>query len=344
MALCAAETGQRPMDVLCVIGPRPLDQQIVARAGMPFERLQVGGVKGMAPWQVGLNLSRFALAVPRAAAILRRFKPHAVLLGGGYVCAPVAVAAWTLRIPMLTLCVDVVPGWSVRLAARLSTRVAIAFAEAAGRMPAGSVTGYPLRTEFRDPDRSAARRRFGIPDGDRLVLAFGGSLGARSINQAIGQGLASLLPHAHVVHVTGGNAESTVDVLPEVPAELTGRYHHYRYLDAGEMAAALAAADLAVCRAGASTMAELPAVGLPAVLIPGEFSAQEQNAQMMAQRGAALMIHDRDLTSAGLVEAVVPLLLDAARLERMAEASRALARPDAAERVAGMVREVAGCV
>ncbi len=332
------------MEVLCVIGPRPLDQQIVARAGMPFERLHVGGVKGMAPWQVGLNISRFALAVPRAAAILRRFKPHAVLLGGGYVCAPVAVAAWTLHIPMLTMCVDVVPGWSVRLAARLATRVAIAFPEACGHLPAGSVTGYPLRTAFLDADRTAARQRFGIPAEARLVLAFGGSLGARAINQAISQGLTSLLPHAYVMHVTGNNTESAADILPELPPHLSERYRRYRYLDADDMAAALAAADLAVCRAGAATMAELPAMGLPAVLIPGEFSAQEYNARMMVQRGAALSIRDRDLTSASLVEAVVPLLLDADRLARMAAASRALARPDAAARVAGMVREVAGCV
>jgi UDP-N-acetylglucosamine--N-acetylmuramyl-(pentapeptide) pyrophosphoryl-undecaprenol N-acetylglucosamine transferase len=329
---------------MCVIGPRPLDQQIMAGAGVPFERLYVGGIKGMTPWQVGLNLWRFALAVPRAVFIMRRFRPHAVLLGGGYVCAPVAVAAWALRIPVLTLCVDVVPGWSVRLAARLSTRIAVAFSEAAGHLPAGCITGYPLRTEFLAVNRMAARQRFGIPVDARIVLAFGGSLGARAINQAILQSLTSVLPHAYIIHVTGNGSAPSTDMLPDLPADLAERYRPYQYLDTDDMAAALAAADLAVCRAGASTMAELPAMGLPAVLIPGEFSAQEHNALMMVQRGAALMIRDRDLTSASLVETVLPLLLDADRRAQMASASRMLARPDAAARVAEMVREAAGCV
>src|SRR5581483_7309097 len=119
-----------------------------------------------------------------------------------------------------------------------------------------------------------------------------------------------------------------------------GRYHRFSYLDAPEMAAALAAADLVICRAGASTMAELPATGTPAVLIPGEFSEQEGNARMMATHGAAEVIRDGELTAERLAGVVLPLLADQARLEAMAAACRALARGDAAHTVAALVREV----
>ncbi|HKC74987.1 MAG TPA: glycosyltransferase, partial [Chloroflexota bacterium] len=99
---------QRGM-VLCVIGPRPLERDIVSAAGLPYARLNVGGIHGVAPHHAVPNLLRLALAVPRAAALMRRFRPDVVVLGGGYVCVPVAVAAWALRLPVLTLCVDVVP-------------------------------------------------------------------------------------------------------------------------------------------------------------------------------------------------------------------------------------------
>ncbi len=338
--------------LLCVIGPRPLDREIVGGVGLPYVRLNVGGVNGMAPWRVGLNLARFALAVPRAAAIIRRFKPDVVLVGGGYVCAPVAVAAALLRVPIITLCVDVAPGWAVRLAARLSARVATAFPASLVLLPAEPktvVTGYPVRDEFRHVDRMAARRRLGLPEGERVVLAFGGSLGARAINRAIEGALDRLLPVAHVMHITGRSAANQgdtgtrgEDLVPALPPRDVDRYHPYPYLDARGMADALAAADLAICRAGAATMAELPAAGTPAVLIPGEFSAQESNARSLAEAGAAIVILDRELDARRLADETLALLSDHERLTHMAAACRALAQLDAANRIAALVRETVG--
>ncbi len=338
--------------LLCVIGPRPLDREIVGGAGLRYERLQVGGVNGMAPWRAGLNLARFALAVPHAVGIIRRFKPDVVLVGGGYVCAPVAVAAALSRVPIVTLCVDVVPGWAVRLAARLSARVATAFPASLVLLPAAPktvVTGYPVRDEFRHVDRPAARRRLGLPEGEPVVLAFGGSLGARAINRAIEGALDRLLPAAHVMHITGrsdADHEDTgtrgEDPLSAIPPRYAGRYHPYPYLDARGMADALAAADLAICRAGAATMAELPAAGTPAMLIPGAFSAQEGNARSLAEAGAAIVILDRDLDADRLATQTLDLLGDRDRLARMAAACRALAHLDAADRIADLVREAAG--
>jgi UDP-N-acetylglucosamine--N-acetylmuramyl-(pentapeptide) pyrophosphoryl-undecaprenol N-acetylglucosamine transferase len=276
------------------------------------------------------------------------------------------VAARALRIPVLTLCVDVVPGWAVHFTARLSTQVASAFPEAAHRLPQARVTGYPLRDEFRRADRARGRARFGVPDGAPMVLAFGGSLGARAINDAVEGALAQLLPAAHVVHITGpvGSRQNAVGrmgtrkpsasatgaprpraahgsgCLP--PTAYSERYHRCEYLDAAAMADALAAADLAICRAGAATMAELPVAGTPAILVPGDFSAQEDNARALAAHGAAHVIRNRDLTAERLAAETLALLADKARLETMAVACRALAHGDAAGRVAAMVREVAG--
>ncbi len=290
----------------------------------------------MAAWQAAPNLGRFALAVPRAAAIMRRFRPDVVLVGGGYVCAPVAVAAWSLRIPLLTLCVDVVPGWAVRLAARLSTATATAFPQSVALLPGARVTGYPVRDAFLHADRAAARRRLGFGADENVVVAFGGSLGARSINTAVAGALEQLLPVTHVVHVTGRTAGSG----QPLAESLTGRYHPYEYLDASAMADALVAADLAICRAGASTMAELPVVGTPAILIPGEFSAQEGNARTLADHGAATVIRDRELTPALLARETLALLQDKRRLAAMAAACRALAHRDAAAQVAAIVCEI----
>ena len=331
--------------VLCVIGPRPLERDIVRAAGLPYARLNVGGIHGVAPHHAAPNLLRLALAVPRAAALMRRFRPDVVVLGGGYVCVPVAVAARALRIPVLTLCVDVVPGWAVRFTARLSTQVASAFPEAAHLLPQARVTGYPLRDEFRRADRARGRARFGVPDGAPMVLAFGGSLGARAINDAVEGALEQLLAVAHVVHITGPAARRQTgghtDACRLSPVAYD-RYHRCEYLDAAAMADALAAADLAICRAGAATMAELPVAGTPAILVPGEFSAQEGNARALAAHGAAHVIRNRDLTAERLAAEALALLADKARLATMAAACRALAHGDAAGRVAAMVREVAG--
>ena len=331
--------------LFCVIGPRPLDRDIVSAAGLRYARLSVGGVNGMAPWRAAPNLLRFALAVPRAAVFIRRFKPDVVLVGGGYVCAPVAVAAALLRVPVVTLCVVVVPGWAVRLAARLSTRVATAFEASLASLPPAPktvVTGYPVRDEFHHVDRAAARRRLGLPADARVVLAFGGSLGARAINRALRGALDRILPVAHVIHVTGRQEDTEARSEDTVPEAYKDHYHAHTYLDAPGMVDALAAADLAICRAGAATMAELPATGTPAVLIPGEFSAQEGNARALADGGAAGVILDRELDAARLAGETLALLDDPARLARMAAACRALAHLDAADRIANLVRETVG--
>jgi UDP-N-acetylglucosamine--N-acetylmuramyl-(pentapeptide) pyrophosphoryl-undecaprenol N-acetylglucosamine transferase len=231
----------------------------------------------------------------------------------------------------------------VRLAARLSTATATAFPQSVALLPGARVTGYPVRDEFLHVDRATARRRLGFGPDENVVVAFGGSLGARSINTAVAGALEQLLPVAHVIHVTGREALSNGLKADKLTADgFIGRYHPYQYLDAAAMADALVAADLAICRAGASTMAELPVVGTPAILIPGEFSAQEGNARALADHGAATVIRDRELTSALLARETLALLQDKRRLAVMAAACRALAHRDAAAQVAAIICEISG--
>jgi len=202
------------------------------------------------------------------------------------------------------------------------------------------VTGYPVRAGFRGLERASARAAFGLAPDDPVLLVMGGSRGARSINQALSGVLEGVLELAQVIHVSGELDWPWVaqrrDALPET---LKARYHAFPYLYR-EMGQALAAADLAVCRAGASTLGELPFFGLPAVLVPYPYAWRYQrvNADWLAERGAAVRLDDERL-AAELLPTLRRLLEDRAGLSSLAAHMRALARPDAATRLA---RELGG--
>lgn len=338
------------LTLLYVGADSELDRRIVGDAGVPFIGLDVGGIRGKRLVTAAINLLRHAVALPRALALVRRFRPDVVLVAGGYVCVPVALAAWLLRVPLVVMTVDIVPGWAISFTCRLGTVVTAAFPEALAHLPrplgGGGrmvLAGYPLRTEFRSVNRPEARASLGLGVDEPLLVVFGGSQGARRINFALQEALPTLLPEVRIVHVTGRrDAESLAVARQALPDHLSDRYTQYPYLDAVEMARVLAAADVAVCRSGAGAIAELAAVGLPAVLVPGEFSHQDLNAHYMAEQGAAITVPDAALDADTLAQAVLGLLHDRCRLAAMVEASRALARPDAADRIARVVLTTAG--
>jgi UDP-N-acetylglucosamine--N-acetylmuramyl-(pentapeptide) pyrophosphoryl-undecaprenol N-acetylglucosamine transferase len=172
---------------------------------------------------------------------------------------------------------------------------------------------------------------------------FGGSRGARSINQALAAALPQVLPHCQVIHISGTlDWPATQERAAQLPATLRERYHPFAYLH-DEMAQALAAADLVVARAGASTLGEFPLLGLPSILVPYPYAGQHQdlNADYLAERGAAWKLADSEL-SARLAPLVIELLSDAARLDRMSQAAGSLARPDAAANIARELERLAG--
>jgi UDP-N-acetylglucosamine--N-acetylmuramyl-(pentapeptide) pyrophosphoryl-undecaprenol N-acetylglucosamine transferase len=329
-------------DILWVGQSGGLEERVMARRGIRFRPLPTGPLRGMSPWRAAAGLGRMAQGAVRGRRLLGEFGADVVLATGGYVSAPMLAAAWR-RCPSLIYLPDMTPGLAVRYLSPLATRVAVSFDRVLAHFSPGKafVSGYPVRRALVAADRRGARAQLGFTDDASVVLVMGGSRGARAINAALAAGLPDLLAGATVIHVSG---QADHDWLcrrrGELPVALRERYRLYAYLY-DEMPQALAAADVAVARAGASTLAEFPAVGLPAVLVPYPHSGahQQPNADYMAERGAAVVLPEADVER--LVPTVLGLLGDGARREAMAIASRALARPQAAETLAAALWDLA---
>ncbi len=311
-------------------------------AGIPFRRLVVRSLRSTdRSIHLVLDPLRLALSVPQAGAILARERPAAILTTGGYVAIPVLAAARPLGIPVILWEGNVIPGRSVRATARLATAVAVSFAETCEALAVADercyLTGTPIR-DFGSIDPDAARERFAIGPGERLLLIFGGSQAVRRFNAAVADALPALLERTNVIQVTGDAGYADALARREaLPAERRERYRPYPFLGA-EMADALVAADLIVGRAGSSTLAEATALAKPLVVVPYPHAAghQEANARRMVETGAALLVDDEAFDAAALLEAAA-ILDDPARHARMAAAARELGRPGAAEAVAELV-------
>jgi UDP-N-acetylglucosamine--N-acetylmuramyl-(pentapeptide) pyrophosphoryl-undecaprenol N-acetylglucosamine transferase len=318
------------------IGAGRAEASLVPAAGFPLHAIAVEGLSRTNPLRALRALVRAALAVPRARGLLKRIGPDAVMGGGGYVSGPVALAALTLRIPVVLTEADSHLGLTNRMLARFARRVCLAFALDGRDGERYRVTGRPVPAALHDP--RGARARLGIGAEETCVLIFGGSLGARSINRAAAEAFAGSSSF-RVLHIAG-----TRDY-PELSARtLPLGYDLREYLREDDFADALAAADLAVARSGGSVF-EIAAHGVPAILVPYPHAAgnhQSANARWMAEAGAAVVIADDELTSARLARQVAELLADRTALAAMAAASRALARPDAAHEVAQELLEAAG--
>jgi UDP-N-acetylglucosamine--N-acetylmuramyl-(pentapeptide) pyrophosphoryl-undecaprenol N-acetylglucosamine transferase len=302
-----------------------------------FVGVPVGGIHGLPPWQAAWNLIKLAWGWLAVLLMGLRERPAALFATGGYASVPVALAAWMLRVPILVYLPDMEPGWAVRFIARLAARVGVTVEDAAAHFPAHKavVTGYPVRAEFHQIDRSEARSAFGLSPEAPVLLVMGGSTGAQGINRPFCEMLEQVLELAQVIHVTGKIDWPWIQERREaLPAALHARYQVHDYVH--DMGKAFAAADLAVCRAGASILGELPFFGLPAVLVPypHAWEYQRVNADWLAERGAAVLLREERL-SEELLPALQQLLGERETLAAMAEHMQALARPDAAARLAG---------
>jgi undecaprenyldiphospho-muramoylpentapeptide beta-N-acetylglucosaminyltransferase len=336
-------------EFLYVGGAGGVEERLATRAGLPFVAVPAGGLHGLAPWQVVRNLVKLIRGWGAAYRLGRRERPAALFATGGYASVPVALAAWALRVPILVYLPDIEPGLAVRAIARLAARVAVVVEDSRSYFPARKVvvTGYPVRAGFHELDRATARVSLGLSPGDDpaarpVLLVMGGSRGARSINRALGGVLEQVLELAQVVHVSGELDWPWVAQRRDaLPALLKARYRAFPYLH-DEMGWALAAADLALSRAGASTLGELPFFGLPAVLVPYPYAWRYQrvNADWLASRGAAIRLDDKRLPEE-LLPTLRRLFDDRARLGEMRERMRALARPDAAARLAAELHALA---
>jgi UDP-N-acetylglucosamine--N-acetylmuramyl-(pentapeptide) pyrophosphoryl-undecaprenol N-acetylglucosamine transferase len=323
-------------DVLWIGSQGGIEEGLVRNDGLPYVGLQAGGLRGKNPLESMRNAVRISGSVGKARSILAGFEPDVVFATGGYACVAVTLAARTQSTPVLIYLPDIVPGKAVEFLSRFAAQVAVTSEESRQYLPPGKtvVTGYPVRANLWTLNRAQAQKALGLDEGMKTLLVFGGSRGARSINCALVAGLRELLPVCQVVHVSGRlDAGWVADAAKDLPSDLLARYHYHAYLH--DMPQALVAADLAVARAGAATLGEFPAVGLPSILVPYPHSGQHQypNAAYMARRGASCVIADAELAEK-LVSAVLELFKDAGKLASMKDSAAALARPDAAEALA----------
>jgi UDP-N-acetylglucosamine--N-acetylmuramyl-(pentapeptide) pyrophosphoryl-undecaprenol N-acetylglucosamine transferase len=328
-----------------------MEQALVERAGIAYSGISSGQLRVTNPVKVVSSLGKMSAGLQQSLALVDRFQPDVCFVTGGYVCGPVAVACSLRKVPILIYLPDMTPGFAIRALGKLARRVAVTLPEVAvhfgGEAPHGKavVTGYPVRQELVEAaqDRPLARRRLaealewpqGNDEGLPLLLVWGGSQGARAINRATWASVARLAPQAAVLHVVGERDwplyQQWAQANP-LPEHLADRYRAVAYLHE-TMPLGLAAADLTVARAGASTLGEFPVAKLPAVLAPYAGVNQMDNAQALARRGAAVIVVDEEL-EAKLAPTVLGLLTQRDRLQAMSEAMAGLARPHAAEAIA----------
>jgi UDP-N-acetylglucosamine--N-acetylmuramyl-(pentapeptide) pyrophosphoryl-undecaprenol N-acetylglucosamine transferase len=313
------------------VGGERAERTMVPEAGYELRPIAVEGMSRSNPLKAARAAARAALAVRTARAILREVRPDAVLGAGGYVAGPVGLAAVLGRVPIVLAEADSHLGLTNRLLARWARRVCLAFPIDGRDGERYLVTGRAVPAPF--TDRAAARARFGLSEGETCVLVFGGSLGARTINEAAVEGLAGA--DFRVLHACGTRDYAALRerLGPEPPANYDLRAYITPF---GEP---LLASDLCVARAGGSIF-EVAAHGRPAILVPYPHASadhQSSNARWMERAGAAVVVPDSELDAQRLRAAVTALLDDPARLEAMGRASAALARPDAAQRIAAEV-------
>jgi len=321
------------------VGGERAEAELVPAAGYRFHALSVAALDRSNPLRAARAAGLAVLAVARARRVLRRIGADAAIGGGGYVAGPVGLAARSMRLPLFLTEADSHLGIANRLLAPFARRAFLAFPLEGREGERYEVTGRPVPRGTGAADRAAARERFGLPPDGPCLLVFGGSIGALSLNEAALEAFGADGPCA-VLHASGRRDHASL----RARLEALGSPAHYRLVDFVEpFADALAAADLAAARAGGSVF-ELAAAGLPSILVPYPHATaahQEKNARWMADAGAAVVVPDAELDAERLRREVVALLDDPARLERMSEAARGLARPGAAEHIADEVVRLA---
>ncbi|TDA70479.1 MAG: undecaprenyldiphospho-muramoylpentapeptide beta-N-acetylglucosaminyltransferase [Clostridia bacterium] len=352
LAIAAGLRQKHPDWELIYFGGRTgLEKNIVPRADIPFYAISASGLERHLSWKAFVSLSRLLPGTLQGWRWLARLRPRVVVGTGGYVCAPVVLAATLARVPVLLHEQNALPGLTNRYFGRLARAICTSFPGCEGYFPRPArvhYTGLPVRPEIGTIGREAAARDLGVDPVRILILVVGGSQGARKINQAM------LALHrelqgssrVHLWHITGENGYQEVmeGITKEgIDIHAAGNITVVPYWHA--MPELLAVADLVIGRAGATFMAELTLAGLPAILIPYPFAAenhQEYNARALARAGGAVVIPDGDLTGVLLWETVRSLLEDSQRRQRMAAASRGMARPRALEEIIEIIEEIAG--
>ena len=318
------------------------ERNIVESAGLQFETVPAAQIRGRNPLQLVRSVWRLSVGTLSAARKLRAFRPDVVFSTGGYGSFPCCLAARVLRTPLVVYLPDVEPGWAVKAEKRLATRITTTTGAALAFLPRAKtvVTGYPVRSAFFATTRDGARQALGFAAEERVVVIAGATQGAHSINQAVFRGLRDLVETCTVVHVTGtADYDDAAGFKSALGDGLDNLYHVSPYRD--DLATVMLAADLAVMRAGASVLGELPAAGLPSILVPATYAGghQRHNAAWLADAGAAIVLEEARLNE--LINLALNLIEDEPRLAAMRDAATKLRRDDAADAIATVIEGVA---
>jgi len=319
-----------------------IESRVVPGAGYPFVALWVAGFRRRLSPATLLFPVKLAVAMVQSVALILRAKPDVVVGTGGFACGPVVAAAQVLRRRTLLQEQNSIPGATTRILARRADEVHVTFEESIRFLPRTDnvrVSGNPTRSALGSVGREEAAAFFSLDPSKQTVLVFGGSRGAASINNAVAACAEALAGGG--VQIIWQTGEEEFERLRAAPG--TGAKGVRMYPFIGNMEYAYAACDVAVCRAGATSLAELARTGVPSVLIPYPYAAadhQTGNARAMEEAGASLHLRDAD-AQAHLLPALRALLGDAPRLRAMADAARRLARPGAAAAIADAVERLA---
>jgi UDP-N-acetylglucosamine--N-acetylmuramyl-(pentapeptide) pyrophosphoryl-undecaprenol N-acetylglucosamine transferase len=335
----AHELSARGVPVAWLGSAQGLENTLVPAAGIALERVGVAGVRGKGVATLLLAPLRLARAVRDASRIVRRLQPRSALALGGFAAGPGGLAARLTRVPLLVHEQNRVPGYTNRVLARFARRVLAGFPDAFAPARHAEHVGNPVRAEIAALAEPA--RRFAGREGPLRLLVLGGSQGARALNRALPEALAGLRGRVPVqVRHQAGRSGLDAALAEYERHTLVARVEPF--ID--DMAAAYAWADLVVCRAGALTLAELCAAGVGSVLVPYPHAVddhQTRNAEYLRQAGAAVLEAEGPTLAERLVVQLEALASDPERRRAMAHAARALARPQAAARIADACLEEA---
>lgn len=343
----AEELADRGWDVRFAGTPHGVEARLVPAAGVPFTAFEASGFDRAHPASLVSGVAKIAASTTKARKWFKEISPDVVVGFGGYVSIPVARAAEKMGVPVVLHEQNSVAGMANKYLAKKASVVCVTYEHSAEGLPAGTevrLTGNPVRRQVIEADRAAGRAMFGLAEDDFMLLVFGGSLGARHINQAVAAMKDDLLsrPNLHVVHITGPKElESVREALALSPDE-ERRWHLLGYQD--RMGETMAAADAIVSRAGATSLAEISARAIPAVLVPFPYATadhQTTNARAYVDAGCAFLVPDAELDGDEFARAVTTLIGDEVVREAQTAAARAQKTTEAAAMLADAVEAAA---
>ncbi|NLI11822.1 MAG: undecaprenyldiphospho-muramoylpentapeptide beta-N-acetylglucosaminyltransferase [Peptococcaceae bacterium] len=336
-------------EILYIGTSKGMEADIIPKEGLPFKGIEATGLQRKLTLRNFITIWQACRGLGQARGMIRSWRPDVVIGTGGYVCGPVILAAALNRIPTLIHEQNALPGLTNRLLARFATTVAVTFSASEKYFPRQKkirLTGLPVRPEVLQAEKQEALSNLGIGNGRFVLLSFGGSRGARTINKAMVRVIKLFAsdPRIYILHVTGTTGyEEFLSDCAAVGID-TAKAENFRVMSyVYNMQDALAAADLVVSRSGAATLAELTTLGIPAILVPYPYAAenhQEYNARALEKEGAARVVLDSRLDGDMLGDMVADLLVDRGRLSAMALASLKLGRKQALADIINCVDEL----